>query len=149
MSETSDRYGQERESLTGSQILGLWLYSITAGRILLPRLDQERLCTISTKCIGGVGGGLSVSLTGIQPMVKQRCVCTFPPSPLLPLFSLMMLHAGQQYMYQLSLSCHHVGYHPCPSPLHLAGTGHRSNLAMKCHSQLARPHALCDADRAS
>ena len=36
-----------------------------------------------------------------------------------------------------------------PSPLCLAGAGHRSSLVMRCHSQLARPHALFDADRAS
>ena len=32
----------------------------------------------------GWGGG-GISLTGIQLLVKQRCGCTFPPSPLLPL----------------------------------------------------------------
>ena len=73
-------------------------------------------------------------------MVKHRCACTFPPSPLLPL-SVLMLHAGQQY--QLGLSCHHPieGYHPSPL-LRLAGAAHRSSLG--CHSHLASlDHTLC------
>ena len=34
-------------------------------------------------------------------------------------------------------------------PLRLAGAGHRFSLAMRCPWQLARPHALFDADRAN
>ena len=31
-------------------------------------------------------------------------------------------------------------------PLDRAGSGHRSSLTIMCHTQLARPYALCDAD---
>ena len=69
-------------------------------------------------------GGLS--LTAIQPLVKQRCACNSPPSlpTAAPLFSLMLiLHAGQQY--QLGLSCHHPvdGNHPSPLPSALPTPG--------------------------
>ena len=116
---------QERESLTGFQIRGLWLY---CRKNLLRRLDQERM---STKCMEGWGHG-------IKPFVKHRCACTFPPFPLLTL-SVLMLHAGQQYQLgqQLGLSCHHPidGYHPSPFP-RLAGAGHRSSLGVT-HNSLA------------
>ena len=88
-----------------------------------------------------------LSVTGIQPLVKQPCACTCgslptdaylvdvtckPTEPAGPIMS-------SPYWRLPSL----------PSPLSLAGAKHRFTLAMRCHSQLARPHALFDAERVS
>ena len=126
MSETRVTDMFKRESLTGSQILGLCLY---CRKDLLRRLVLER---ISTKCMEGVGKTLSrMHLTSGQTAL---CLHLISLPTVASLFNLILvLHAGPQY--QLGLR--------------LAGVGHRSSLAMRCHSQLARPHALFDADRAS